>query len=255
MKQFVLMMIVCVLGIKSVAQEQVVQVATDQTSSIVFPFPIVHVDRGTEAVQVQLVRDASHILLVKAASRNIASTNLSVVTADGEVYVFKISYQDAPQQWVYQANQKDDMSPAGYGRQLLNHPPVMKGMRKKRWDMSVRVGGIYIRDKIMYYQLLLTNESMVDFDVDQLRFYIRDKKKGKRTASQELELAPIHMAGNATEVKGGSQNHVVVVLEKFTIPDAKNLVIELMEKNGGRHMVIKIQNRHIIKAIALPESL
>ena len=99
----------------------------------------------------------------------------------------------------------------------------------------------------------MDNESPIDYDIDLLRFFIRDKKKGKRTAIQENELKPLYVVGNTSRVKGGSQNSIVVALEKFTIPDAKDLAIQIMEKNGGRHLLMKVKNNKIIKAISLSD--
>ena len=127
----------------------------------------------------------------------------------------------------------------------------MRGIKDESWDMSVIVEGIYIKDDVIYYQIQLDNQSPIDYDIDLLRFYIRDKKKGKRTAIQETELKPLYIAGNTSQVKANSHNIIVVSLEKFTIPDAKYLAIQIMEKNGGRHLLMKVSNKKIIKAICL----
>jgi hypothetical protein len=81
-----------------------------------------------------------------------------------------------------------------------------------------------------------------------LRFFIRDKKQSKRTASQELEQTPLYVYGNTGSIEGQSKMIVVVALPKFTIPDKKLLYIQLTEKNGGRNLQLKIRNRNIIKA-------
>ena len=41
-------------------------------------------------------------------------------------------------------------------------------------------------------------------------------------------------------------------LEKFTIPDARHLVIELFEENGGRNLELLIKNRMIVNARPVP---
>jgi len=46
---------------------------------------------------------------------------------------------------------------------------------------------------------------------------------------------------------------LVIALEKFTIPDAKFLAIQIMEKNGGSHLSMKIGNKKIMQAIPLPD--
>lgn len=105
----------------------------------------------------------------------------------------------------------------------------------------------------MYYQLNIANNSPVDYDIDVLRFFIRDKKKGKRTAIQETDLKPLHISGNSSQVKANSSSSLVFALDKFTIPDAKYLLVQIMEKNGGRHLSMKVSNKKIMQAIILPD--
>ena len=109
------------------------------------------------------------------------------------------------------------------------------------------------KDDVIYYQLCLSNDSPVDYDIDLLRFYIRDEKRSKRTAIQENELKPLFIAGNTSQIKANSTSVVVVALNKFTLPDAKYLAVQIMEKNGGRHLSMKVNNRKIMKAIPLPD--
>lgn len=72
-------------------------------------------------------------------------------------------------------------------------------------------------------------------------------------ATQENELTPLYTAGNSRQVKACNFSVIVVALDKFTIPDAKYLAVQIMEKNGGRHLLMKIHNDKIIRAIPLPD--
>ena len=253
MKRFVCLICGCWLFVSAIAQTPSLAVATDKTTSLIFPFPIRHVDRGTKDVLVQQVKEADNILLVKAASRQFPETNLSVVTEDGSVYTFRVNYENNPSVWVWHIPVQHEETLATYANAILVKQRTMHGMSDKKWDMVVKVVGIYIKENVIYYQLRLENKSPIDYDIDFLRFYIRDKKKGKRTASQENELKPLYVSGNTSLVRGGGNNIVVVALEKFTIPDAKYLAIQIMEKNGGRHLLMKVNNNRIIKAIPLPD--
>ena len=249
-----LMCLICVLGnfVISFGQETNLFISTQKTTSLIFPFPIRHVDRGTKDVMVQPVREADNILLVKAASENFPGTNLSVVTDDGSVYVLAIAYGESST-WVYYFPPQVRMPVSAYATSILDNPKTMIGVRDASWDMITSVIGIYIKDDVIFYQLQLINQSSIDYDINYLRFYIRDKKRAKRTAVQETELKPLYTAGNIKEVKAHSQNTVVVALDKFTIPDAKYLAIEIGEKNGGRNLFMKVNNRKIVKAIVLPD--
>ncbi len=228
-------------------------ISTEKTTSLVFPFSILHVDRGTQAILAQQVKESPTILLVKAAEKGFPETNLSVVTDDGSVYSFVVCYDNNPATWVYHLPINKYATLATYANGILDNPRTMHGIKDEQWDIQAMVSGIYIKNEIMYYQLNITNNSPVDYDIDVLRFFIRDKKKGKRTAIQETDLKPLHISGNTSQVKANSTSSIVFALDKFTIPDAKYLAVQIMEKNGGRHLSMKVSNKKIMHAIILPD--
>ena len=239
--------------VSTFAQTSYLAIATDKTTSLIFPFRVTHVDRGTKDVLVQQVKEAENILLVKAATNKFAETNLSVVTEDGSVYTFRVDYEKNPSKWLWHIPIQNEMPLSTYANSILDNTRTVRGIHDHIWDMDAKVTGIYIKGKVIYYQLKLENQSSIDFDVDLMRFYIRDKKKNKRTAIQENELKPLYVAGNVSLVKANSSNVIVVALEKFTIPDAKYLAIQVIEKNGGRHLLMKVHNNKVVKAILLSD--
>lgn len=252
MKRFVCLVCGCWLFVSAMAQTPSLFITTDKTTSLIFPFSIRHVDRGSRDVLVQQVKEADNILLVKAALKDFSETNLSVVTDGGNVYSFMVRYDSKPPVWIYNLPVNNKATLATYANGILDNQRTMHGIRDHKWDMYAIVKGIYIKDNIFFYQLQITNESPIDYDVDVFRFYIRDKKKSKRTATQEIELKPLYLAGNDSQIKAGSNSVIVVALEKFTIPDAKYLLIEIGEKNGGRHLRMKINNAKLLRAKILP---
>jgi hypothetical protein len=245
---------VCAISVfvSSFAQTPNLQIATDKTISLVFPYPIRHVDRGTKDVLVQPIEEADNILLVKAASKDFAPTNLSVVTGDGSVYSIAVSYGETSS-WIYRFPVQLKTFVSTYANSILDNPKTIIGIKDASWDMIAKVIGIYIKDDVIYYQLDLQNQSPIDYDINFIRFYIRDKKKAKRTAIQEAEITPLYVAGNISCLKANTHNSIVVALNKFTIPDAKYLAIEIVEKNGGRNLLMKVNNRKTIKAISLAD--
>jgi hypothetical protein len=56
---------------------------------------------------------------------------------------------------------------------------------------------------------------------------------------------------NTGKVTGQSGSTIVFVVPKFTIPDKKYLAVQLMEKNGGRHLELRACNRKIVKAVPI----
>jgi conjugative transposon TraN protein len=242
-------------------------ISTNKTTSIIFPYAIKHVDRGTKDVLVQQVNNAENLLLVKASTPKFKETNLSVITADGQLYSFIVTYDSMPallvykldipkekDQIVFEAKRLNEVAVEEYARQISDNKKIVGGLKSKQWEMKAVVKGIYIKGDVLFYHLELENQSSIDYDIDFIRFYIRDKTKAKRTAVQEIDLKPLCIVGNIESVKGASKNNIVVALEKFTIPDGKYLDLEIMERNGGRHLNLKIGNNKIVKAKLLSET-
>jgi conjugative transposon TraN protein len=232
--------------------QQPLSISTDKTTSLIFPFPIKYVDRGTRDILVQPVKEDERILLVKAANKQFAETNLSVVTGDGNVYEFTVNYTPLPSVLVLHLPPNKKATISAYANAILNNPP-RRISKVEHGAVITKLSGIYIKDDVIYYQLEIHNHSPLDFDIELLKFFITDKKRSKRSSVQENELVPLYVAGNRSKVKAYNFSVIVVALDKFTIPDAKFLRIQLMEKNGGRHFNLKVYNQQILKARMLPE--
>src|SRR5688572_643489 len=118
MKQIVCL--ICAIGLTLIvfAQTSSLCIATDKTTSLIFPFAIKHVDRGTKDVLVQPVKEADNILLVKAATNNFSETNLSVITSDGSVYSFAVCSGN-PESWIYHLPVQSKVAISTYANGIL----------------------------------------------------------------------------------------------------------------------------------------
>jgi len=114
--------------------------------------------------------------------------------------------------------------------------------------MQLSLKGLYINNDVFYFQLSPQNKSFISYDIDAIRFIIRDMRKSKRTATQEREIKPLYLYGNIKNVKGKLTQTCVIALPKFTLLDAKYLSIQVLEKNGGRDLHLNLQDWHIIQA-------
>jgi conjugative transposon TraN protein len=253
MKQLIILL--CAMGIifSCAGQSTSISIASNKTTSLIFPFMIKHVDRGTKDILVQQVAEAKNILFVKAAVKNFGATNLSVVTEDGSLYGFTINYQSDPVRLIYHLPVKDKESASFYARDILDNQGNMHGIKDHSWGVISKVKGIYVKDDIIYYQLQIINKSQIDYDLDFLHFYLSDKKKVKRTAFQENQISPVITAGNTKCIKANSNSIIVVGIKKFTIPNGRQLVIDIHEKDGGRNLIMKVENKKIIHAAMLPD--
>jgi hypothetical protein len=221
-------------------------ISCNKTTSLVFPQIIKSIDRGSRDLFVQKVAGVENVLQVKAAKENFRETNMTVITANGKLYSFILRYAAEPSQLNIQLDSTNNIF-----EKIAAQKKSIHGVHNENYDMVLRLKGIFIEKDILYYQLELKNLSNVPYDIDMTRFYIKDKKQSRRTATQELEQFPQHIYGNTGTVDGQSKQTIVVALPKFTIPDKKIFYVQVIEKNGGRNLRLKISNRKIVKARTL----
>jgi conjugative transposon TraN protein len=242
-----------------------VAIGYSKTTNIVFPYAIKSVDRGSQDILVQKAKGLANILQIKAAQRGFIQTNLTVVTADGKLYSFVLNYNEqSPQlnlsvnkielerQEIYfseESGNKEEIQE--YSKLAFYEKNKIRGRKENRHEIKFQLNGIFIQNDIMYFRLIVENSSKIKYDIDQLRFFIRDSKRVKRTATQEIEIKPTYILNDVAAIEGESENTFVFALSKFTIPEDKYLAIQLMEKKGGRHMELDVKSKKIEKVIVL----
>lgn len=233
------------------------------TTSLLFPFPIVSVDRGSQDVLAQKPKGVENLLQIKAAQAEFVQSNLTVVTSDGKLYNFLISYEYEPLTYAYDFSKSTESSTArfddGKNAEEINawasmayHDRNRIQIRERNYEIAINITGMYVADDYIFYRILLENETNISYDVDQLRFFVRDKKISRRTASQEIELIPVSIWQAVEKVPAKGIKGFVVVLPKFTIPDKKNLYLQLTERNGGRHLLLKVKGNKTDNVVPLP---
>lgn len=245
------------------------QVGYDKTTILIFPAAISQggIDRGSGGIIAKTVPGVDNILKVKANIKGFAETNLTVITVDGKVYPFTINYSDDPPDAPIDMSkqQEQEKSLASFLDRKLNAEQINDLCKEvankekflhqitKSFKIKLQLEGIYIMEDVMFYQFRLKNKSAIDYTIDFSRFYIRDKKRVKRTAQQEKEILPlqIYYENSTTQTAGKTSQTIVVAFSKFTIADHKNFVIQLFEKQGDRNLELKINGDNIVKARSL----
>lgn len=246
----------------TVIKPYVLPITFYKTTNLIFPYAIKSVDRGSKDILVQKAKGVENILQVKAGKLGFDQTNLTVITADGKLYSYVLNYSDTLTVLnIRFDNASADHPEAFFSNTSINEAQVkadadtvaiaketLHGIKDKRYGMKMKLSGLYIKDDVLFLRLTLQNHTNINYDIDQLRFYLRDERKAKRTATQELEISPLYAKRDTAVIVGGSEEVFVYALPKFTIPDKKYLAIELMEKSGGRHLKLSVHNRTIVRA-------
>lgn len=246
------------------------EVTYDKTSHLIFPTGIRYVDLGSEYLIAGKAEDAENVLRVKASVRDFESeTNFSVITNDGRFYSFNVYYSSYPdvlsydlltmQKAVDKTNGNDVLfeelgnnSPSLAGLLLetiyKNDKRIVKHIGAKSFGIQFILKGIYIHNGKYYFHTELGNRTNVPFEIDFINFKIVDKKIAKRTVVQERPMIPLRTYKPLDDINGKSTEQNVFLLDQFTIADDKILLIEIFEKNGGRHQTLQVENSDLIKA-------
>lgn len=255
------------------------EVTFSKTVHIIFPSAIRYVDLGSSDLLAAKADGTENVLRVKAALRDFSrESNLAVITEDGAYYTFNVKYADEPVKlsiemtdFIHDGEETNRPNNAMdiYMHELGQESPllvklIMKSIYKnndreikhigsKRFGIQYLLKGIYSHNGLLYFHLQLKNSSNVPFDVDYFTFKIVDKKVAKRTAIQEQVIWPLRAHNNVTFIGGKKSERMVFTLPKFTIPDDKHLVIELHEKEGGRHQTFTVENADLVRAKVINE--
>lgn len=264
---------------KQVVAPYNVEVTFSKTLHILFPSEVKYVDLGSTDIIAGIVEGAGNVVRVKAAVRGFnGETNFSVITSDGSFYSFDAVYNENPAQLNIEMEdwlRKDPFSGFAGDRmyirlkELGGETPLVvnrimytihkrnardiRSIGSKKFGMEASVRGIFIHNELIFIHTLLRNHSRVSFNIDYIRFRIADKKIVRRTALQETFVEPVRTYNDIVTVDGKSGARNVFAFTKFTIPDDKVLVMEIYEKNGGRHQSFVIENTDLVGAKAINE--
>lgn len=255
------------------------EVTFSKTVHIIFPSAIRYVDLGSADLLAAKADGTENVLRVKAALRDFSrESNLAVITEDGAYYTFNVRYADEPRKLSVEmtdflhdgeAVNRPNNAMEIYMKELGQESPllvklIMKSIYKnnkreikhigcKRFGIQHLLKGIYSHNNLLYFHTELKNSSNVPFDVDYITFKIVDKKVAKRTAIQEQVIWPIRAHNYMMVINGKKSERTVFTLPKFTIPDDKHLVVELYEKEGGRHQTFTVENADLVRAKVINE--
>lgn len=256
-----------------------VQVTFAKTVHIIFPSAVRYVDLGSNWIIAGRADGAENVIRVKATTEGFpGETNFSVICEDGSFYSFNARYAHEPE--MLNIEMKDFLENGDttdfshtrmniHFRELGNESPllvklIMQSIYKedrreirhlgcKRFGVQFLLKSVHSHNGLFYFHTETRNRSNVAFRTDFIRFKIVDKKVPKRTAIQERVIDPVRSYNEVLVTEGKSDVRTVYAVPQFTIPDDKLLVIELFEKDGGRHQTIRVENADLVAAKQINE--
>lgn len=285
-KSHYLLMIVFVLfSSRSLAQDSVasylsleeaklepfkMQVTYNKTSHLLFPSPIRYVDLGSDLLIANKAENVGNVLRIKSAVRDFEEeTNFSVITEDGKFYNFDVYYSSYPEVLSYDLLKQQRRKEQQYSTDVLfedlkgssssltelimenlytKNNRTIKHINSRSYGIQFSVRALHVNDNKFYFTLEVKNSSNVSYEIDLVNFRIVDKKNLKRTVVQDKLLEPVRIHFPVMTAIHHSDILGIYLLDQFTLLKDQVLEIEILEKNGGRHQKIQLENTDLINA-------
>lgn len=251
----------------------------NNTTSIIFPNPIIHWDLGINNPNIAISVDevVPKILKLKMSSSFTDTTNMLVVTQDELVYSFKVNYTDTLHRYVYIINKENsvnyntqristDRQTQPEKRDSLGEKEVLKIIQEckenlmrseiiKKGKVSLRLKNIYIQNDDMYFSLEIDNRSNITYTIDLYNLYMKSnlKKALKGVTSQDIQINFDFIGPRQNEIPAHQNRSIIMHMKKFTLEADKIGVLEIYEKEGGRHLKIRLDNDELLSAKNLLE--
>lgn len=249
------------------------EVTFEKTVHLIFPSAIRYVDLGSNNLIAGKAEDAENVLRVKAAVRNFETeTNLSVICEDGSFYSYNVKYAEEPEK--LNVEMKDFLYPGEgrlpsnradiYFKELGNESPVLvklmmqtiykhnkrtvKHIGARHFGMQFLLRGLYAHNGLLFFHVVIGNQTNMPCSVDFITFKVVDKKVAKRTAIQEQVLQPLRACHQVAWIRGKTSERTVFALEQFSLPEDKQLEVTLYERNGGRTLTFRVQQEDLLRA-------
>jgi hypothetical protein len=226
------------------------QVTSNKTTNLVFPAMIAHVDRGSERISVQA--SAENILRVKADTAFADTTNLTVITTDGKLYSFLISYHRSPAILNIDLGTVDnvlqDTALTAIAVKVRARKNTLHGINFRSGGVSLSLYGLYTNGQVIACKLVLENASPFLFELGRVHCYRTAVAATRRAPRQEIEVAPILIAPLRTLLKPRQPQVVCLLFQEHALSPGQSLRIELDEQHGERQLVLVIRSKFLLAA-------
>lgn len=248
---------------------QVIQTCVDKTTMLVFDSKIIHVDLGVNSgIAYQLDDNIPNILKLKIASsfRLTDTTNLLVICQNDLVFSFDVVYKTDIVKYVYlipdslAVNKKNlksleiiaDLSGKQIHDKVMSDTYLPRIPYSKRGRIVLSLENLFSDSKKLYFRCKLENNSSIQYNINFMNLFQTTEKANKTVSDQDITI-PISISPEIKRIAPHTSEHFIFSCDKFTLENNRIAVLEIYEKNGGRHLKIRITNDLILRATLLHE--
>lgn len=272
MKNQILTLAACSISLFGYAQKsmklipalETVFVSDIKTTHLIFDEDIKYVDLGSPYFVADTLQP---IVKIKHIGEDVGKpisqvTNLTVITESGTYYSIPIRYNrdtielthritatDQQIGAVQEAKKEIDQTEKEIDMfvKRLDFAQDNVNLANKREDFGITTKGIFYQKDYMALRVELYNGSTIDLDIDQILFRLKLRKKfGNEYIYQERIVKPFRVLNETTKIDGYQTKTMTMLFKKFTPNEHENLVIDVLEANGGRSSKLTIERKKLL---------
>lgn len=253
MKKLILILLLAHMGTVSFAQDTAF-ISRDKVTALFFKSAVSLIDN--DALDFQAKQLESGLITLKALNLNLKPTELYVKDINtNQVFPIPVQYsygragrriEVAQPKPVIVVRKLPVNSDVLIAKQLASGDRSAVVDRKKAGVVKAWINKLSLADNHIFFRLDIRNKSNLPFDVDFIRFYIRDLKAVSRTATHEQEIIPVYASSKKDATILTQQQTVkVFAFRRFSLSKDQALTIEVYERNGNRHLYLQIKQNDL----------
>ncbi|GAB2977378.1 hypothetical protein GCM10027049_10580 [Mucilaginibacter puniceus] len=253
MKTLIIIIFLAAIGTVSYAQDTA-YISRDKTTALFFKSSVKVIGKTPSDFEVRQVENG--IITLKAINPDFKSVMLNIQDQNtNEVYHIPVQYSYG------RAGQRIEVGGSRAVITVIRSPVsnnaaigslLASGKRsdvvasKKTGGVKAWVNKLSLASNKVFFRLDIRNRSNLPYDVDFIRFYIRDLKTVARMATHEQEIVPIYSnLIKHTTISKSKEIAKVFGFNRFSLSEDQALNIELYERNGNRHLYLQIKQKDL----------
>lgn len=247
---------------------KVIRVNADVTTHIIMPENLKLVDISTPNIIGNQCAD--NMVRIKPApvdsigrSYYIDGEFLGTLTLIGERHIaqYDIEYENRPQKAnsiynvSYNQTQKytnpevsmPESEMARFAWAVYGSKRKFNNIKSNAYGIKASIYNIYSIGNYFFIDFYLQNRSNVEYDIDEIKVTLSDKKETKATNSQTIQIRPVYTLNPVNKFKKDYRQ--VLVLEKLTFPEEKVINITVSENQiSGRQISLSMEYNDVLNA-------
>jgi len=254
MKKTFIIFILAAWGTVSCAQDTA-YVSRDKTTALFFKSAVKIISKPTSDFDVNQKEDA--LITIKAIDANFKPTRINVQEiSTAKIYHIPVEYSygragrridvDGAAPLTVRVIKTADYNYSAVVTQLTEDKRKDVVDHDKTGGVKAWVDKLSLAGNRIFLRLDIRNKSNLPYEIDFVRFYIRDLKTVARMATHEQEIVPlVTTLHKKTSIAHKQEIANVFGFHRFSLSEDQALNVELYERNGNRHLYLQIKQKDL----------